>query len=122
RRSYPASIQSPLIPVQAGIPGRMARPILLPWVPACTGTSGAERVKRSSTPHLLRRRAHGPDDVLIAGAAAEIGRQHLDKVGVADVRLALEHADGQHQEAGRTEAALQAVVIHERLLQGMQPV
>ena len=46
-----------------------------------------------------RHGADGLDDVRVAGAAAEIGRQHVEQVLVADVRLALEHRDGQHQEA-----------------------
>ena len=66
------------------------------------------------------RRAHRLDDVLIAGAAAQIGRQHVEQVLVADVRLALQHAGRQHQEARRAEAALQAVMVHEGLLQRMQ--
>ena len=66
------------------------------------------------------RGAHGLDDVLIAGAAAQIRRQHVEQIVVADIRLALEHADRQHQEARRAEAALQAVVIHEGLLHRMQ--
>src|SRR6185437_5094375 len=38
------------------------------------------------------------------------------------VRLAFEHADREHQEAGRAEAALQAVMVHERLLHRMQVI
>src|SRR5262249_45916365 len=41
---------------------------------------------------------------------------------VADVGLALEHPGCKHQEARGAEAALQAVVLDERLLQGMQLV
>ena len=73
-------------------------------------------------PHFFRRRAHRLDDVLVAGAAAQIGREHVEQILVADVGLALEHADRQHQEARRAEAALQAVVIHEGLLHRMQLV
>ena len=65
-------------------------------------------------------RAHGLDDILVAGAAAEIGGQHIDQIVVADVGLALQHAGHQHQKAGRAEAALQAVIFHEGALQRIQ--
>src|SRR5207248_5342259 len=70
--------------------------------------------------HLGGRRAHCLQDVLVARAAAKVGREDLPEVRVADVRLGLEHAGGQHQEARRAEAALQAVVLPERLLQRME--
>ena len=44
------------------------------------------------------------------------------QVLVADVGLALEHAGRQHQKARRAEAALQSVVLDERLLQRVQLV
>ena len=51
--------------------------------------SGRRICRRPSLPRISsRRRAHGLDDVLVAGAAAEIGRQHVEQVVVADVRLA----------------------------------
>ena len=72
--------------------------------------------------HLRGGGAHRLDDVLVAGAAAEVGREHVEQLLVADVRLALEHVDREHQEARRAEAALQAVMIDEGLLQRMQRV
>src|SRR5437660_4666394 len=66
---------------------------------------------------LLHRRAHRLDDVLIAGATAEVRREHVDQLLVADIRLALQHARDQHEEPGRAEAALQAVVLHEGALE-----
>ena len=74
----------------------------------------------SSFAHVFRRRADGLDNVLVAGAAAQVGREHVKQVVVADIGLALEHADSEHQEAGRAEAALQAVVVHKGLLHRMQ--
>ena len=79
---------------------------------------GDEREKL--LPHLVRRRAHGLDDVLITGATAQVRRQHVEQIVVADVGLALEHADRQHQKARRAKAALQAVMIHEGLLHDVQ--
>src|SRR5262249_42458724 len=60
------------------------------------------------------------DDVLIAGTATEIRRQHVEQIAIGDIGFALKHADGQHQEAGRAETALQAVMIHEGLLDRVQ--
>src|SRR5262249_34539697 len=60
--------------------------------------------------------------VLIAGAATEIGRKQIEEVIVADVRVALEHACRQHEEARCAKAALQAVMVDERLLQRVQLV
>src|SRR6266566_1532353 len=106
-------------------PGRGAVPSTAPqtrdpepqlWTPDLRGT----RPSPSLRPHLGRRRAHCLDDVLIAGAAAQVRGQRFDQFRVADVGLALEHADGQHQKPRRAKAALQAVVLHERALQWMQ--
>ena len=71
---------------------------------------------------IFCRGAYRLDDVLVAGATAEVGREHVEKVFVADIRLALQNADGQHQKPGRAETALQRVMIHEGLLHRMQLV
>src|SRR5205085_2549273 len=72
--------------------------------------------------HLVARRAYRLDDVLVAGAAAEVGCEDVEQVLVADVRALLQRVDRQHQEAGRAEAALQAMVRDEGLLQRMQRI
>ena len=77
---------------------------------------------RFALPQLAGGRAHRLHDVLIAGAAAKIGRQHVDQILVADIGLALQHAGDQHEKAGRAEAALQAVVLHEGALQRVELV
>ena len=77
---------------------------------------------------LLSRRVHGGrpghdrcDDVLIAGAAADIA---LEAVAHARLRSGVGFALGErhraHDHAGRAEAALQAVIFGERLLHRMQ--
>src|SRR5450631_2331675 len=76
----------------------------------------------SLSAHRFGRRAHGLDDVLIAGAAAEVGRQHVKQIVIGNIRLALKHAHRQHQKARRAEAALQTVIVHEGLLHRMQRV
>jgi len=73
-------------------------------------------------PHLRRGRPDGLDDVLIAGAAAQVGRKHVQELLVADIRPLLQDIGGEHQESGRAEAALQPMMVHERLLQRVQIV
>ncbi len=82
-------------------------------VAAVAHVAFAPRIVSRAAPHRL-------DDVLVAGAAAEVGRQHVEQLVVADVRIVLQRVRRQHQEARRAEAALQAVVIDEGLLQRMQ--
>src|SRR2546430_2464522 len=72
--------------------------------------------------HLVARRPHRPDDVLVAGAAAEVGREDIEQVLVADVGALLQRVHRQHQETGRAEAALQAMMRDEGLLQRMQRI
>src|SRR5580704_6013643 len=66
----------------------------------------------ASAAHLRGGRAYRLHDALIAGAAAQIGREHVDEVVIADVRLAFQHAGDQHEKAWCAEAALQAVMLH----------
>src|SRR5215510_10362133 len=77
---------------------------------------------RSSFSHLNRCGTHRLDDVLVAGATTQIRGEHVEKVFVADIRIALQNPDRQHQEPRCTETALQRVMIHEGLLHWMQPV
>ena len=61
------------------------------------------------------------NDVLVAGAAAEIAFElFADHVVAEIVALAMDQVDRGHDHAGRAEAALQAVVLAERLLHRMQ--
>src|SRR6266568_5045526 len=79
---------------------------------------------------LLGRRAaaHGPgaggnrfDDVVIAGAAAQVALELLaDGPLLERVALAVDDVDRGHDHAGGAEAALQAVVLAERLLHRVQ--
>ena len=80
---------------------------------------GRRRLQRRAS---AGRRAYRLHDVLIAGAAAQIGREHVDKLVIADVRLAFQHAGDQHEKARRAEAALQAVMLHEGALQRVELV
>src|SRR5215813_8736439 len=71
-------------------------------------------------PHLSDRAAHGLDDVLIAGAAAQIGRQKIENIVVREVGVGLQRIHGQHQETRGAEPALKRVVLDECTLHGMQ--
>src|SRR5690349_18394612 len=57
---------------------------------------------------------HGFDDVLIAGASAQIAGQLLANLGFRWIRLVLQEHVGAHHHAWRAEAALQAVTVPER--------
>src|ERR1700736_1693600 len=63
---------------------------------------------------------HGFDDVLIAGAAAEVARQRVADRGFVGVGGVLEQDGGRHEHPRRAEAALETVAVPERLLQRVQ--
>jgi len=67
----------------------------------------------------LQHRLH---DIRVAGAAAQVARQHLAYFELARVRIALQVIGAGHQDARGAEAALQRVVAAERLLQVGQAV
>src|ERR671920_494434 len=73
-------------------------------------------VAMASTPHLGGRRADRLDDVVVAGAAAEIALEPLADFLFRGIRIALHEIDRAHDHAGRAKAALQAVVLAERRL------
>ena len=58
--------------------------------------------------------AHGAEDALVAGAAAEVARQPLPDLVVGGVGVALEQRRGRHDEPRRAEPALQPVLGLER--------
>src|SRR4249920_3683172 len=63
----------------------------------------------------------GIDDGAVARASAQDPRQHLPDGLPVRVVLGIHAADG-HQEPGRAEPALEAVMFLERLLEGVQPL
>src|ERR1700682_3143881 len=77
------------------------------------------RVDMLSAPHPCRGRQHGIDDVLVAGAAAQIARKCLAHLFFTGRRRFVEKARHVHEDAGRAVAALQAVMVVHRLLQRM---
>src|SRR5437764_8481606 len=65
---------------------------------------------------VLGRPADRADDVLVAGAPADLTGQHLADLGLGRVRVAVEQPARGHHHAGRAEAALQAVTLDEPVL------
>src|SRR6185369_8155530 len=61
-----------------------------------------------------------PDDRRVAGAAAELPRDRVADLLLRRVRLAVEQCPGGHHHAGRTEAALQPVALHESTLDSVE--
>src|ERR671913_322423 len=72
------------------------------------------RCRRRAALHLLRGLPYGLDDVLVAGAAAQVAFEVLPDLLLRGVRVLLEEAYGGHDHARRAVAALQPV----RLVKG----
>src|ERR1700760_3526924 len=62
----------------------------------------------------------GFDDVLVAGAAAQVAGQRPAHVLLRRIRVLLEQGGGGHHHARGAEPALQAVLLPEALLQRVQ--
>src|SRR5450432_4738753 len=63
---------------------------------------------------------HGLDDVDVARAAAQVSRDRFADLQLGWLRIVRKQRRAGHQHAGRAEAALQAVLVPERLLDGVQ--
>src|SRR5262249_40934538 len=70
--------------------------------------------------HLPRRPQDRLDDVLVAGAAAQVARQPPADVVLRGVGTLVEQGLGGEHHARRAESALQAVLVLEPLLQRVQ--
>src|SRR6185436_11895786 len=62
----------------------------------------------------------GPDDVLISRASAHVAFEPMANLFVGWFGIVFEQLVRRHNHAWRAEAALQTVLVPERLLQGMQ--
>src|SRR5579859_5419491 len=85
------------------------------WIPAFAGIAvyGFGPKNAVSFARLARfgeGGAHRGKDPLVAGAAAEVGRQDLEQFLVADVGLLLQDSSREHEEPRRAKAALHAVM------------
>src|SRR5262245_50102510 len=69
---------------------------------------------------LLRRVLDGVDDVLIAGATAEVAINARSDLLLRGMRVLLQQVDGGHDHPGSTVATLEAVLFPETFLQGMK--
>src|SRR5262249_50726892 len=71
--------------------------------------------------HGLGARCDRLDDVVVAGAAAEVAFELVTDGGIVEVvALAVDHVHRGHDHAGRAVAALQPVMLAKRLLHRMQ--
>src|SRR5208283_857722 len=76
---------------------------------------------RRHGPHLSRPLGDRPDDVVVAGAAADVAFERVADRGLVEFRaLAIDEVDGRHDHARRAEAALQAMIVLEGLLHRVQ--
>src|SRR6266436_5586373 len=74
----------------------------------------------SSPGAALGRGRNRLDDVVIAGTAAQIAVEVRPDGGLIGMRDAPEQIDRRHDHAGRTEPALQRVILVKRGLHGMK--
>src|SRR5215211_8939838 len=64
----------------------------------------------------LGRVERGVDDALVAGAAAQIARDGDPHLAFGGIGIIAQELDQRGEDAGRAEAALQAVIVAERFL------
>src|SRR5436190_21402938 len=69
---------------------------------------------RSTDSDRFLQRRH---DAGVAGTAADVSAQHLAQLVFGRFRIAREEIAKRHEDAGRAEAALQGMMVLERLLQ-----
>src|SRR2546428_4422686 len=66
--------------------------------------------------HLLGGVLDGLDDIVVAGAAAEVALEPVPDLALRRARVALDELSGRHDHARRAEAALQSVLLPEAVL------
>src|SRR4030095_5529787 len=69
---------------------------------------------------LLGRPADGAHDVLVAGAAAEVALDRIPDLGLGRIGVVIEQPAGGHEHARGAEPALQAMALHEALLERVE--
>jgi hypothetical protein len=72
--------------------------------------------------HSVRSQADRGDDVLVAGASAEVAGQGTPDQLAGRIRLVAEKGFHGHQNPGRAKATLESMALVKRLLQRMQRV
>src|SRR5215472_18532543 len=86
-----------------------------PSPPILISSSGCDTSGLPS--ELLGRPQHRLDDVLVAGAPAEVAGQRPADLLFGRIRVAVEQGLGREHHARRAEPALQPVLLLEALLQ-----
>src|SRR5437763_2488679 len=91
------------------------------WLSECPyyRSDGSARWLSGSLCKSLRGGSYSIDNVLIASTATDITRQGAANLLLAWVRVVLQQLIGGHQEARRTEATLEAMLLPESLLERM---
>src|SRR5262249_43887979 len=69
---------------------------------------------------LSTRYSHRLDDVVVAGAAADVALEPAANLGLGRLRVLAQEIDDAHHHAGRAEPALQPVRLLEGGLNGVQ--
>src|SRR5262245_19174643 len=107
--SFTSSVNTPLPVIRRGSSRRlMLEPKSFAWgMPA-------------SLLHLLGRVLDGADDVVVAGAAAQVPLELMPDVGLARALVALQDLVGGHDHARGAEPALEPVLLPEALLDGVE--
>jgi hypothetical protein len=88
--------------------------------PVVTGYARSLVVSDRSAAHLLCGELYRLDDVLIAGAAAQVTLEVVPDLGLTRVRNALKQIVGGHDHSRRAETALQAMLFPEPFLDRVQ--
>src|SRR5919108_2994124 len=122
-KSIPGSVRSSMklpVPVTSSGSSRRLTGAPISWeiaisFPSSTNRSGSFDGLPGG--HHLRGRLDGLDDVVVTGAAAQIALQPQPDLALGWVWIALQELLGRHDHARGAEAALQPVLIPERLLQ-----
>src|ERR1051325_5779752 len=73
-----------------------------------------------SCAHSLRSVFDRAEDVVVAGAAADVAFEFVANALPIELWLAVDHVDGGHDHPRRAKAALESVVVAEGLLDGME--
>src|SRR5712691_6879518 len=103
------------------IPGRVRSSRYCAWPVRSSGSS----LRRTGVPIVAvisdaRGRLHGLDDVVVAGAAAEVALERQPDLGLARLRMLLQQADRRQHHSRRAVAALEGVLLVEGTLDGVQ--
>src|SRR5262245_2509472 len=108
------------------MPGNTKSSVNLPWPVTSRGSSRRlipepkMREAMGLPRHLSRRLLDGGDDVLVARAAAVVPLQPVADLGLAGLGVPLEDVAGGQDHPGGAEAALEAVLLPEGFLEGVE--